>query len=97
MWPFSKPERQPSTGRDPFERLSRRVALLEGEVERLETAWQGTKDELRRSYQRLEKANQRAASREAPELELESVHPEVNGHETAHQKQVRLALAARGG
>lgn len=97
MWPFSKRDGPAVTGRDPFERLSRRLALLEGEVERLETAWAGTKDEIRRNMQRLEKANQRALEREkGPEPETNGLAV-ASGPETAHQKQVRLALAARGG
>jgi len=47
-----------------FKRVERLVAI----VSRIETEWGDTKDQVRRSYQRLEKAGQRAEPHLAPPL-----------------------------
>lgn len=43
--------------------LLTRIATLEAEVHRLDMEWADSKDQLRRSYQRLEKAGERLARR----------------------------------
>lgn len=49
--------------RTELDELWARVTALQSDVERLQTAWQDVKDQVRRSYQRLEKAAQRAEAR----------------------------------
>lgn len=56
--------RQPPTE---TEELFKRVERLAAVVSRIETEWADTKDQVRRSYQRLEQAG-RAASRKAEVL-----------------------------
>jgi len=46
--------------------LFKRQERLQAVVSRIETEWADTKDQVRRSYQRLEKAGQKAAPHLAP-------------------------------
>lgn len=46
--------------------LFKRLEQLTAVVSRIETEWADTKDQVRRSYQRLEKAGQKAVSFEPP-------------------------------
>ncbi len=59
---FERSRRPESDVDELFKRLERLVAV----VSRIETEWGDTKDQIRRSYQRLEKAGQKAASVLAP-------------------------------
>lgn len=52
--------------RNDVDELFSRIERLKGQLERLETEWGDTKDQLRRSYQRLEKAAQRHEKRRPP-------------------------------
>jgi len=84
-------KRRPETDLDTYERLVKRVVLLEADVDRLSREWLDAKAQIKRSYQRLEKAAQRA---EAPAPVKEEEAPVA---ERAIDKQLRLARAARGG
>jgi hypothetical protein len=94
---FWKRNGQPSTGRDPFERLAKRVALLEADVDRLEAGWGDTKDALKRMMARIEKAAWRLDKSEeagpGPTHERDTAAP---ASESSLQKQARLARLARG-
>ncbi len=46
--------------------LFRRQEEMAAVLSRIETEWADTKDQVRRSYQRLERATQRAATHSAP-------------------------------
>lgn len=69
--------------RTELDELHGRLARLQADVSRIETEWADTKDQVRRSYQRLEKAAQRAEKAQTPcdedappdERELELLDP----------------------
>jgi hypothetical protein len=68
---FERSRESPTEVDDLFKRVERLAAV----VSRIETEWADTKDQVRRSYQRLEKAGQKIGRVEpplppAPELEL---------------------------
>ena len=54
LWTRERPDRTD------WDRVWARVAQIQTDLERLENGWGDMKDQLRRSYQRLEKAAQRA-------------------------------------
>ncbi len=66
MWPF----RRSQTPVDGHERhtvvldLIEQVAYMRGQITALEHDWKSTKEQVRKDYQRVEKANQRAERRE---------------------------------
>lgn len=65
MWPFRPPQTVP----DPPERhqvtldLIEQVTALRGQVRSLESEWDDIRDQIKKGYQRMEKANQRAEKR----------------------------------
>jgi hypothetical protein len=92
---FFRPKRRDTTDLDTYERLVKSVSELRAAVSRIETEWADTKAQVQRSYQRMERANQRAEARlQGPpdEPRQEAARPE-----SAIEKQLRLARASRGG
>jgi len=71
-----------------------KLARLEAAVSRIETEWGDTKDQVRRSYQRLEKAAQRAEAA-APSVPCPDDCPE--GEEGAPPTLLDKIHAVRGG
>jgi len=65
MWPF----RRSQTQQDGAERhsvtldLIEQVAALRGQVRAMETEWDDIREQIKKGYQRIEKANQRASRR----------------------------------
>jgi len=69
MWPFRRPQ-TPQDGPDRHQvtlDLVEQVAVLRGQVGSLEIEWGNVKDIVQKSYQRMEKANQRQERRHAEE------------------------------
>lgn len=52
--------------RTELDELHGHVARIRADISRIETEWADTKDQVRRSYQRLERAAQRAAPHSPP-------------------------------
>ncbi len=73
MWPF----RPPQTPVDASQRhqttldLIEQVAALRGQVRAIETEWDDAKGQIKKAYQRMERANQRAEEREGYEPPLD--------------------------
>jgi hypothetical protein len=88
---FLRPRRRAETAVDDYERLVKRLVILEADVDRLSREWLDAKSQIKRSYQRLEKAIERS---EAPAQPDPQAAPE---NERGIDKQLRLARAARGG
>lgn len=65
MWPFDRPARPSADPTLPADVMVR-VEHLAATVSRIETEWEDTKDQVRKSYKRIERANQRAAERDRP-------------------------------
>lgn len=86
-----KPKRREETSLDTYERLVKRVVMLEADVDRLDREWSDAKAQIKRSYQRLERAAQREAAKEPEAV------PDIPRHESNAEKQARLARIARGG
>jgi septal ring factor EnvC (AmiA/AmiB activator) len=95
---FFSRKRRTETTIDEYTRLVKAVAELQASVSRIETEWADTKDQLRKSYQRVERANQRAAAlREGAAREDEATPAPPSGPESGIQKQLRLSRAMHGG
>jgi len=65
MWPF-RPPQTPPDGPGPHTvtlDLIEQVAALRGQVRAMETEWDDIRDQIKKGYQRIEKANQRAERR----------------------------------
>lgn len=75
------------------ETLAVRVAAVEGQVGALATEWADTRDQLRRSYQRLEKAAQRAEAASEPSPPTAPAPP---GDQGAHGFARKLQQIRRG-
>lgn len=86
-------QRRAETDLDMWERLMRRFAELESRMDRLEVGWKDTRDQVKRSYQRLEKAAQRA---ESSSREEEPTPPELELPLTGPAKQEQLARLFNG-
>lgn len=71
MWPFKPSETPPDTKarHDTVLDLIEQVAALRGQVRSIETEWDDVKGQVRKAYQRIEKATQRAEEREEPDEE----------------------------
>ncbi len=65
MWPFRPPQTAPDlldNHRTTLD-LIEQVAALRGQVRAMETEWDDAKAQIKKAYQRMEKANQRADER----------------------------------
>lgn len=83
--------------RTELDELWARVTALQSDVERLQTSWEDTKDQVRRSYQRLEKAAQRAEARRLDDEAGHQVELEARTEaESPEQKQLRLWRRSSG-
>jgi len=79
-----------------LDELIRRVTLLQADVSRIENEWRDLRDQIRRGYQRLEKAHQRL---EAKEPTPTPASPQIVAQERSegpHDKLQRLARRAHG-
>lgn len=65
MWPFRRPETLPNASQrhDTVLDLIEQVASLRGQLGALEIEWKDVKDTVKKSYQRIERANTRADRR----------------------------------
>ncbi len=73
MWPFRPPQTPPDvpdrhqTTLD----LIEQVATLRGQVRAMETEWDDIRAQIKKGFQRMEKANQRAEKRGEDQLDIE--------------------------
>lgn len=84
IWPFRPRETVPD-GRERHQTtldLIEQVAALRGQVRSIESEWDSMREQIKKGYQRMEKANERAEKRLATEeLLLEDVAPLHGGDE----------------
>lgn len=81
MWPFRPPETLPdrSERHDTVIDLIEQVTALRGQLNAIELEWESVKEQVKKSYQRIEKANQRHDKRaddEQVDLEEQIAQPE---------------------
>lgn len=94
MWPF----RPPQTPQDAPERhtvvldLIEQVSYMRGQITALEDDWKSTKEQVRKDYQRVEKANQRAERRESVDDDDPVPGSQVERREEPEQKLTAFAL-----
>lgn len=76
--------------------LLHRVSALQADVTRLETEWADAKDQLRRSYQRMERASQRLAERQTPPQEGSSEGPQLQSLSDGFSRTLSKIREQRG-
>ncbi len=67
MWPFRRSQTPPNVPERHTVTLDliEQVAYMRGQINALEDDWKSTKEQVRKDYQRVEKANERAERRKA--------------------------------
>jgi len=65
IWPFRRPQTPPDESQRHTATLDliEQVAYMRGQINALEDDWKKVKEQVRKDYQRVEKANQRAERR----------------------------------
>jgi len=80
MWPFRRaqslpdgprPDQTPLRTHDSVLDLIEQVAAIRGQIRNLEVEWESVRIQIRKDYQRVEKANERAERRATMEPEEE--------------------------